>query len=212
MDLRSIRHAFGQNAFHFVWNPKYAKDPIKFIGIRADCERFIRKATEKYRFSIYELHIAVGHIPLFVEMPPARVLVKHPNCLKEVTPLNNCTSIHCWESILGKDISGILESSSEVWAIQLAKLLSTTSVLLSSGLIWVDILFFICLIPHPLGMGYSFFCFSSCKVCYYRNKNTFYPRNICWTLTFSLLSPQFCLIIILFGDKMYQSPTNNHLV
>ena len=51
MDLQNFKHAFGQNAFHFVWKPKYAWDVFKFYGIRCDCERFIREAdryTERY--------------------------------------------------------------------------------------------------------------------------------------------------------------------
>ncbi len=69
MNLRSTKHAFGQNAFHFVWKPKYAKDPMKFYGVRVDCERFIREVAERHGFEIYELHIAVDHVHLFVEMP-----------------------------------------------------------------------------------------------------------------------------------------------
>jgi len=85
VDLRSTRHAFGQNAFHFVWKPKYAKDPMKFLGIRADCERFIREVAEKYRFGIYELHIAVDHIHLFVEMPPTMSVSKALQLFKGIT-------------------------------------------------------------------------------------------------------------------------------
>ena len=69
MDLKSFKHSFGQNAFHFVWKCKYARDPMKFYGVRMDCEFFIRQAAYKNGFKIYELHIAVDHIHLFVEMP-----------------------------------------------------------------------------------------------------------------------------------------------
>ena len=69
MNLQSFKHAFGQNAFHFVWKPKYARDPFKFELVRMDCEFFIRQAAFKNGFKIYELHIAVDHVHLFVEMP-----------------------------------------------------------------------------------------------------------------------------------------------
>jgi len=69
MNLKSFKHAFGQNAFHFVWKPKYARDPFKFELVRIDCEIFIREAAQKHGFKIYELHIAVDHVHLFVEMP-----------------------------------------------------------------------------------------------------------------------------------------------
>ena len=69
MNLKSFKHAFGQNAFHFVRKPKYAKDPMKFYGVRMDCEIFIKEVAERHGFQIYELHIAVDHVHLFVEMP-----------------------------------------------------------------------------------------------------------------------------------------------
>ena len=69
MDLKSRKHSFGQNAFHFVWKIKYAKDPFKFYGLRMDCEFFLRQVAYKRGFKIYELHVAVDHIHLFVEMP-----------------------------------------------------------------------------------------------------------------------------------------------
>ena len=69
MDLRSSKHSFGQNAFHFVWKPKYARDPFKFELVRIDCELFIREAAQRHGFEIYELHVGVDHIHLFVEMP-----------------------------------------------------------------------------------------------------------------------------------------------
>lgn len=69
MNLQSFSHALGQNAFHFVWKPKYAMDPFKFYGVRVDCERFLREVAERWSFSIYELHIAPDHVHLFVEVP-----------------------------------------------------------------------------------------------------------------------------------------------
>lgn len=70
MNLKSRKHSFGQNAFHFVWKIKYAMDPFKFYGLRVDCERFIREVAVKNGCEIYEIHIAVDHIHLFVELPP----------------------------------------------------------------------------------------------------------------------------------------------
>ncbi len=69
MNLKSFSHSFGQNAFHFVWKPKYAKDPMKFYGVRVDVEMFIKEVAVKYRCEIYELHVAVDHVHLFVEPP-----------------------------------------------------------------------------------------------------------------------------------------------
>ncbi len=69
MNLQSFKHAFGQNAFHFVWKPKYAWDPFKFFMVRIDCERFIHEVAVKQGCEIYKLSVAVDHIHLFVELP-----------------------------------------------------------------------------------------------------------------------------------------------
>src|SRR3972149_8270670 len=69
MDLKSRKHSFGQNAFHFVWKIKYAKDPFKFYSLRMYCEFFLRQFAYRQGCKVYELHIAVDHIHLFVELP-----------------------------------------------------------------------------------------------------------------------------------------------
>ena len=69
MNLQTFSHAFGQNAFHFVWKPKYAMDPFKFFGVKVDCERFITEIAVKNGCKIYKLHVAVDHVHIFVELP-----------------------------------------------------------------------------------------------------------------------------------------------
>ena len=76
MNLKHFKHAFGQNAFHFVWKIKYAMDPFKFYGAKVDCERFLYAAAWRYGCRIYELHVAVDHIHLFVELPPTMSVSK----------------------------------------------------------------------------------------------------------------------------------------
>ena len=76
MKLKSFSHAFGQNAFHFVWKPKYARDPMKFYWVRIDVERFITEVAVKHGCEIYKLHVAVDHIHLFVELPPTMSVSK----------------------------------------------------------------------------------------------------------------------------------------
>jgi len=74
--LKHFKHAVGQNAQHFVWKPKYAWDPFKFFGVRVDCERFIHEVAIRHGCEIYELHVAVDHIHLFVELPPTMSVSK----------------------------------------------------------------------------------------------------------------------------------------
>ena len=60
MDLKSRKHSFGQNAFHFVWKIKYAKDLFKFYGLKMDCEFFLRQVDYRRKVKIYELHEAIN--------------------------------------------------------------------------------------------------------------------------------------------------------
>jgi putative transposase len=68
--LNNFNHGVGQNAYHLVWKPKYAKDPFKFDLVRKDCEQFLNEIAQQYFFEIYELKVMPDHIHLFVEIPP----------------------------------------------------------------------------------------------------------------------------------------------
>jgi len=65
--LNNFCDGVGQNAYHLVWKPKYARDPFKFDLVRKDCEQFLREIAEQYKFEIYELVIEPDHIHMFVE-------------------------------------------------------------------------------------------------------------------------------------------------
>ena len=69
MELNHFGHAIGQNAFHFVWKPKYCWDPFKFDKVRESCEEFLNEVAIKHKFKIYELSVQPDHIHLFVEVP-----------------------------------------------------------------------------------------------------------------------------------------------
>ena len=68
--LNNFNHGVGQNAYHLVWRPKYAKDPFKFALVRQDCEQFLHEIARQYSFEIYELQVMSDHVHLFVEIPP----------------------------------------------------------------------------------------------------------------------------------------------
>jgi putative transposase len=68
-NLKFSKHAVGQNCFHMVWKPKYAKDPMKFYGVRCDVEKFIREVCERNNFEIFELNIQSDHVHLFCDFP-----------------------------------------------------------------------------------------------------------------------------------------------
>jgi len=83
--LNNFCHGVGQNAYHLVWKPKYAKDPFKFVGLRADCERFLREIAEQYKFIIYELVIEPDHVHLFVEIKPTMSVSKALQLFKGIS-------------------------------------------------------------------------------------------------------------------------------
>jgi putative transposase len=76
MELTHFQHSVGQNAFHLVWKPKYAKDPFKFEVVRQHCEQFLKEIAEEHNFTIYELKVMPDHIHLFVELPPTLCVAK----------------------------------------------------------------------------------------------------------------------------------------
>ena len=83
--LNNFRHAVGQNAYHLVWKPKYAKDPFKFDLVRKHCEQFLLEIAQKYDFEIYELQVMSDHIHLFVEIPPTMSVCKALQLFKGIS-------------------------------------------------------------------------------------------------------------------------------
>ncbi len=63
-------HSVGQNAFHFVWKPKYSSKFLKYITVNKVCNGAIRLIAYQYNCTIYELQVMPDHIHLFVELPP----------------------------------------------------------------------------------------------------------------------------------------------
>tara|TARA_Y100000031_G_C7970314_1_gene270059 strand:- start:32 stop:481 length:450 start_codon:yes stop_codon:yes gene_type:complete len=80
--LKHFGHSVGQNCFHFVWKPKYAKDPMKFYGIRCDVEHFLREVCERHKFEIFELNIQPDHLHLFCDIPHTIAVSKALQLLK----------------------------------------------------------------------------------------------------------------------------------
>jgi len=80
--LNNFRHGVGQNAYHLVWRPKYAKDPFKFALVRQACERFLHEIARRYGFEIYELQVMPDHVHCFVEIPPSMSVSKALNLIK----------------------------------------------------------------------------------------------------------------------------------
>ena len=74
--LHHHQHGVGQNAFHLVWKPKYAKDPFKFKIVRDHCEFFLREIAHKHSIAIFELQVETDHVHMFVDLPPVMSVSK----------------------------------------------------------------------------------------------------------------------------------------
>ncbi len=69
-ELTYRSHSLGQNAFHFVWKPKYASKFLKYEAVNKVCQGAIRLIALNNKCKIYELQVMSDHIHLFVELPP----------------------------------------------------------------------------------------------------------------------------------------------
>ncbi len=62
-------HSVGQNAFHFVWKPKYSSKFLKYQATNKVCSGAIKLIAMQNKCKIYELQVMEDHIHLFVELP-----------------------------------------------------------------------------------------------------------------------------------------------
>ena len=83
--LNNFNHGVGQNAYHLVWKPKYAKNPFKFASVREDCEQSLFETAHKYKCDIYRLKIMSDHVHLFVELPPTMSVSKALQLFKGIS-------------------------------------------------------------------------------------------------------------------------------
>ena len=82
MELTNFSHGVGQNSYHLVWKPKYARNIFKFPWIKKDCEAILNEAALRYKIQVYELEVMEDHIHIFVEVPPTMSVSKALNLLK----------------------------------------------------------------------------------------------------------------------------------
>jgi len=69
-------HSVGQNAFHFVWKPKYSSKFLKYYVVNKVCVGAITLVAYQKNCKIYELQVMSDHIHLFVELPPTLCVSK----------------------------------------------------------------------------------------------------------------------------------------
>ena len=74
--LKHYRHGVGQNAYHLVWKPKYAKPMFHNTRLKEACEASLNQSVVEYDFEIYEVQVMPDHVHLFIECPPTIAVSK----------------------------------------------------------------------------------------------------------------------------------------
>jgi putative transposase len=80
--LHHLNHAVGQNSFHLIWKPKWAKSPFMFAPVQIICTAAIRKAAHRNAMRIIELEVMPDHVHCFVDLPPTMSVSKALQLLK----------------------------------------------------------------------------------------------------------------------------------
>lgn len=80
--LQHLNHSVGQNSFHLVWKPKWAKDPFKFELVHNVCVASLRKACHRHGLKLIELEVMPDHVHCFVELHPSMSVSKAFQVLK----------------------------------------------------------------------------------------------------------------------------------
>jgi len=70
LNLKTSNHSVGQNVYHLVFKPKYARPLFKNKHFHKVCEGSLRMIAMKYGFLIHELKVMEDHIHMFVELKP----------------------------------------------------------------------------------------------------------------------------------------------
>jgi putative transposase len=85
MELKSIQHGYGQNAYHLVFIPKCRYKYFSYPGIKKLCQQVFYEVAEKYNFKIFALEIQPDHVHLFVDFPPNFAVSKVVQLFKGVS-------------------------------------------------------------------------------------------------------------------------------
>ena len=70
LNLKAAKHSVGQNVYHLVFKPKYARPLFKNLHFRKVCIGALRQVAINYNFKIVELQVKEDHVHLFVDLPP----------------------------------------------------------------------------------------------------------------------------------------------
>ena len=103
LELKHTQHAVGQNAYHFVWKPKYGRVVFRDEYSRKVCEKALKYVAEKYNFTIHEMRVMPDHVHLFVEIPHTMSISKAFQLLKGVSARKFFERCDKWRAFFSYD-------------------------------------------------------------------------------------------------------------
>ena len=86
LNLKANKHSVGQNVYHLVFKPKYARPLFKNFHFKKVCEGSLRMIAMQHGFKIYELKIMDDHVHMFVELKPYISISKAFQLFKGISP------------------------------------------------------------------------------------------------------------------------------
>lgn len=105
LNLKSNKHSVGQNVYHLVFKPKYAKPLFKNIHFQKVCVGALRMVAMRYGFKIHELQVKEDHVHLFVELPPYVCVSKAFQLFKGIS-----------SRVLRRNFSYLREDGDHLWS------------------------------------------------------------------------------------------------
>jgi putative transposase len=85
MELYSFSHKYGQNAYHFVFCPKYRRKIFNEERVRQACYAIFYEIAERYKIHIYELRILPDHLHMFADIPPTMSVAQVEQLFKGIS-------------------------------------------------------------------------------------------------------------------------------
>ena len=105
LNLKSNKHSVGQNVYHLVFKPKYARPLFKNLHFKKVCEGALQMVAIRYGFQIHELQVKEDHIHLFVELPPCVPVSKAFQLFKGIS-----------SRVLRRNFSYLREDGDHLWS------------------------------------------------------------------------------------------------
>ena len=105
LNLKTSNHSVGQNVYHLVFKPKYARPLFKNKHFHKVCEGSLRMIAMKYGFLIHELKVMDDHIHMFVELKPYVPVSKAFQLFKGIS-----------SRILRRNFSYLREDGDHLWS------------------------------------------------------------------------------------------------